>query len=794
MFDMWVPKSSTLYGVSFVSFVSCCSRYTCKRAMKGCEKMENISLEDTESRSSTRRRIRGGASTVLTIATSNYNSCVKGDAANCKELVHDVLMVVEPALVLLGSGLDQRSGEVARLAASWAGGGATGLEKYVKKYFRRDLRFTTDSDQEALLASKSAAKKELLGGKDGKGAGQTNPKQLAQLENVWATMATLGKNMATQTAAAVASHNAQGKEEGETGEGSTAGEIGRRRRRSKGAVGAGDPTFAAVAAQYSVKSRRARPKHSSTEDGSSGGSSETSAVAQEVKKQVDDYLKKEGEAKEAAVAKFRFEERRSGPLGGQGGQSKDEGGTAASPLQGAPQDFVNRAEMTAYVAALRIELKADMRNELKAEMRNELKAEVLAEVRALYGAGNTNPQPQQSPPTTATTKENQYAPSLLQVDASHHSSTLSKMSMGTAAAAAAAAGMTAKLAAENQRRLNVLEHQMSTSGARTSVMIFGVVDEVYNWVMSLIDGIWEFFDEEFEWLTQVLGEMVSRGAFVLAEMMYLEASEEFESADAWATVLCPLTMEQTHGLLISEVCYGSMHLLDLIGYKLQDMILAAVTFVFDAIASLVDTLLETTGAVQFDTDELVRSSCAWVVTAFRAFLIGRVGMWLACVVFMKITSALVDIFNLVFTGLTTLSKMVFTDASIDFGDHEVGLETCEWCTTALELTPIGPVVLSACYGTARLALGIGELFDVLFAWLNDLLKDYELTPGEPIFATPEKSKTQCRWFQSFPFKRVGAQLTLAAFVACTISYRFVNIVEYVRHTCGWRRGRAMHSL
>ena len=129
--------------------VSC--RYTCEpavvlnaRCYDNVEK-EDINKEQASTFQAGFQKHAEKVQAVLAVRTNNYKPCKKGgDAKACQELVHDVLLVAEPALVRFGSGLDQRGGEVARLATQWGKDGITvpgELEKYVQKHFRKTLAF-----------------------------------------------------------------------------------------------------------------------------------------------------------------------------------------------------------------------------------------------------------------------------------------------------------------------------------------------------------------------------------------------------------------------------------------------------------------------------------------------------------------------------------------------------------------------------------------------------------------------------------------------------------------------------
>ena len=142
------------------------------------------------------------ASPLMTIETNDAEACQAGKPEQCVELVHGVLIQVEPALVLHGSGPDQRGGEVARLTRLWGGQGepvVKGLKKYVEESFHHRIEFVPDEDELEADARRAEVVKMLK-----QGDNPMSAKNLEKIENMWTIGSSWKKQLSSRSTSSMA--------------------------------------------------------------------------------------------------------------------------------------------------------------------------------------------------------------------------------------------------------------------------------------------------------------------------------------------------------------------------------------------------------------------------------------------------------------------------------------------------------------------------------------------------------------------------------------------------------------
>ena len=148
----------------------------------------------------------------------------------------------------------------------------------------------------------------------------------------------------------------------------------------------------------------------------------------------------------------------------------------------------------------------------------------------------------------------------------------------------------------------------------------------------------------------------------------------------------------------------------------------------------------------------------------------------ACHVLYKFEGAIGSLIDIFFYMCRINFSLIFGKTDMEFGSRKQDKKHCHFWTHALMYTPFGPMITAACDFITRYLSIIQEYFDLVFNGFNNVFKD--ALGIDHIFSSAKLSRYACRfWNEPFIIK-YGGSTAFAAFVACTVSFRALNVVEW----------------
>eukprot|EP00947_MAST-08B_sp_MAST-8B-sp1_P005600 g5600.t1 len=310
------------------------------------------------------------------------------------------------------------------------------------------------------------------------------------------------------------------------------------------------------------------------------------------------------------------------------------------------------------------------------------------------------------------------------------------------------------------------------------------VRAIWDFIVSLwekVKSIPNMVKDFFAWIIQKAGDAITRVAFGVAD--WLESSKQkAKEKCAWAEKGAVAKWK-----VVQKLCYYPTLVFYFVYGKLQDLLSK---FIF-AVTRIVKDAVKDYATIDFKSDQETKQACAVMRFAFFFNIFLNMSLYALCILFNRVSPALIQVVDLFYKMLTTLEEKIYsafglTDMqAMQYGTSAQAKEACEFFRSLFSRLPVSGLFDPICHSAARSMYGFKEYWDRFFHMLNLKIQEWAtenswdwFEPGTNIFASAEDSEKGCQAWQNPPLKKIGSFISLGFFVLCTSTYRIVNLFDY----------------